>query len=204
MQDYHTLHATVQLASTQFWTISVLDGDRKPIPLQTPAPAHTSHPPLRPPPMRPALALAVLLAIASSAAAFQFHHGHAPKESWKSWRQFKIDESRLNYIDPAPGQFAQKAFLTVLQLTTAKAIKEGDLEAGTKWKTWRLHSGHYKSVVPGTLNGAQYKGIYYISYDVAYDEPGKPGWTWVHVDARSYNKRHFPWAELVEVYWNEL
>lgn len=49
-----------------------------------------------------------------------------------------------SYIDPAPGQFAQKAFLTVLQLTTAKAIRDGELEPGTKWKTWRLHSGYYK------------------------------------------------------------
>lgn len=105
-----------------------------------------------------------------------------------------------NVIDPAKPQHAQKALNTVLVQTTAAMIKEGILPKGTKYERVYPKKACYDSILPGSLRGKQYLGEYEFLYDVAYKVPGVKGHVWVHVLAKSLNRRHFPWFEIIEAY----
>ncbi|KAL4430942.1 hypothetical protein ABPG75_006198 [Micractinium tetrahymenae] len=146
-------------------------------------------------------AVFLLLALcAQGAFAWHFHHDRCHKPiCGAGWdRHFAIKGH--NFIDPAKGQFAQKAFNTVLVQTTAAAIRTGALPKGTTVADYKLYAGCYESIIPGTLKSKQYAGEYQFAYSVAYKLPGDDHMHWVTVVANSYNRRHFPWFEMIEAY----
>lgn len=147
------------------------------------------------------LALLILALAAEQASAWRMHHKHHHHRvcHGKKWdRHFPVVNN--NFIDPAAGQFAQKAFNTVLVQTTAAAVRTGVLPKGSKWAAWKLHEGCYSSIVPGSLKGKQYLGEYEFLYKVGYKVPGRKHLHWVWVKANSYNRRHFPWFEMIVAY----
>jgi hypothetical protein len=148
------------------------------------------------------LVAVLLCAVAfGQASAWPMHHRKCHDNICNPRRWDRVFKTKgPNFIDTAKSQSAQKAFNTVLVQVLAAATTEGALPKGTRVAKVKALEGCYDSIVPGTLRGKQYKGEYEFLARLGLKVPGQRRLLHVHILARSYNRRHFPWFEMIEAY----